>query len=98
MIVLQSTCSQQLSRNNCLTFLYCGQDFERERKWKLNQAKKVAIRVSRSKLDVEARENRRLKVRFPCFTVVLFFGVSCVGIGFSDTSAGFMLYLLLISS
>ena len=38
------------------------QDFERERKWKLSQAKKVALRVNRSKLDVVARENRRLKV------------------------------------
>ena len=44
---------------------WCWQDFERERKWKLSQAKKVALRVNRSKLDVVARENRRLKVRWP---------------------------------
>lgn len=38
------------------------QDFERERKWKLSQAKKAAMRAIRSKLDVVAKENRRLKV------------------------------------
>lgn len=49
----------------CVTRGWVGlrwQDFERERKWKLSQAKKVALRVNRSKLDVVARENRRLKV------------------------------------
>jgi hypothetical protein len=46
-----------------LKFWYQLQDFERERKWKLGQAKKVALRVSRSKLDFEAREIRHQKVR-----------------------------------
>ncbi|BBN17604.1 helicase SRCAP/SWR1 [Marchantia polymorpha subsp. ruderalis] len=40
---------------------WLAKDFERERKWKLSQAKKVAIRVSRSKLDVEAKGLRRQK-------------------------------------
>ncbi|XP_024385974.1 protein PHOTOPERIOD-INDEPENDENT EARLY FLOWERING 1 isoform X2 [Physcomitrium patens] len=40
---------------------WLAKDFERERKWKLVQAKKVALRVNRSKLDVVARENRKLK-------------------------------------
>ncbi|KAG0580120.1 hypothetical protein KC19_4G148100 [Ceratodon purpureus] len=40
---------------------WLAKDFERERKWKLSQAKKVALRVNRSKLDVVAKENRRLK-------------------------------------
>lgn len=38
------------------------QDFERERKWKLAQAKKVAFRLSRSKVDCEAKGVKRLKV------------------------------------
>ncbi|KAL2612977.1 hypothetical protein R1flu_024669 [Riccia fluitans] len=38
---------------------WLAKDFERERKWKLSQAKKVASRVSRSKLDVEAKGLRR---------------------------------------
>jgi hypothetical protein len=40
---------------------WLAKDFERERKWKLGQAKKVALRVSRSKLDFEAREIRHQK-------------------------------------
>ncbi|CAK9228992.1 unnamed protein product [Sphagnum troendelagicum] len=40
---------------------WLAKDFERERKWKLAQAKKVALRVSRSKLDFEAREIRHQK-------------------------------------
>ncbi|KAG6547117.1 hypothetical protein Mapa_011369 [Marchantia paleacea] len=40
---------------------WLAKDFERERKWKLSQAKKVAIRVSKSKLDVEAKGLRRQK-------------------------------------
>ncbi|KAL3680093.1 hypothetical protein R1sor_023049 [Riccia sorocarpa] len=40
---------------------WLAKDFERERKWKLSQAKKVAFRVSRSKLDVEAKGLRRQK-------------------------------------
>jgi len=38
------------------------QDFEGEKKWKLSQAKKVALRVSSSKLDFEAWEIWHQKV------------------------------------
>ncbi|CAM6104661.1 unnamed protein product [Calypogeia fissa] len=41
--------------------VWLSKDFEKERKWKLSQAKKVALRVSRSKLDVEAKGLRRIK-------------------------------------
>jgi len=35
---------------------WLAKDFEGEKKWKLSQAKKVALRVSSSKLDFEAWE------------------------------------------
>lgn len=38
------------------------QDFESERKWKLAQAKKVALRASKGMLDQATREEKKLKV------------------------------------
>lgn len=38
------------------------QDFESERKWKLAQAKKVALRASKGMIDQATREERKLKV------------------------------------
>eukprot|EP00850_Spirogloea_muscicola_P024846 SM001628S02406 [mRNA] locus=s1628:3:2002:- [translate_table: standard] len=40
---------------------WLAKDFERERRWKLKQAKGVAARASRSRLDETAREERRQK-------------------------------------
>eukprot|EP01018_Ginkgo_biloba_P024832 Gb_30813 [translate_table: standard] len=41
--------------------VWLAKDFESERKWKLAQAKKVAIRVSKSGLDQASRGEKRLK-------------------------------------
>lgn len=38
------------------------QDFESERKWKLTQAKKVAMRASKGMLDQATRGEKRVKV------------------------------------
>ncbi|XP_019092213.1 PREDICTED: protein PHOTOPERIOD-INDEPENDENT EARLY FLOWERING 1-like [Camelina sativa] len=40
---------------------WLSKDFESERKWKLAQAKKVALRASKGMLDQESREERKLK-------------------------------------
>ncbi|GLJ18606.1 hypothetical protein SUGI_0331380 [Cryptomeria japonica] len=40
---------------------WLAKDFEAERKWKLSQAKRVAIRVSKSGLDQASRGEKRLK-------------------------------------
>lgn len=54
------------------------QDFESERKWKLAQAKKVAIRASKGMLDQATREEKKMKVLpfclgLPFFVVIFFF-------------------------
>jgi hypothetical protein len=41
---------------------WLSKDFESERKWKLAQAKKVALRASKGMLDQASREERKLKV------------------------------------
>lgn len=41
--------------------LYWWQDFDWEKKWKLGQPKKVALPISRSKLDLEAHEIPSIK-------------------------------------
>jgi hypothetical protein len=41
--------------------LYWWQDFDWEKKWKLGQPKKVALPISRSKLNLEAREIPSIK-------------------------------------
>lgn len=38
------------------------QDFESERKWKLAQAKKVALKASKGMLDQATRGEKKLKV------------------------------------
>lgn len=38
------------------------QDFESERKWKLAQAKKVALRASKGMLDQATRGEKKMKV------------------------------------
>jgi len=38
------------------------QDFESERKWKLAQAKRVAVRASKSILDHATRGEKKVKV------------------------------------
>lgn len=40
------------------------QDFESERKWKLAQAKKVALRATKGMLDQATRGEKRMKVLF----------------------------------
>ncbi|KAJ7539803.1 hypothetical protein O6H91_11G109200 [Diphasiastrum complanatum] len=40
---------------------WLAKDFERERKWKLGQARKVALRLSKTQLDVETKELKRQK-------------------------------------
>lgn len=42
---------------------YFCQDFESERKWKLSQAKKVALKASKGLLDHAIRGEKKLKVR-----------------------------------
>jgi len=39
------------------------QDFESERKWKLAQAKKVALRASKGMIDQATRGEKKMKVR-----------------------------------
>eukprot|EP01018_Ginkgo_biloba_P038738 Gb_04357 [translate_table: standard] len=41
--------------------VWLAKDFESERKWKLGQAKRVAIRASKSRLDQASRGEKRLK-------------------------------------
>ncbi|CAH8359897.1 unnamed protein product [Eruca vesicaria subsp. sativa] len=41
--------------------IWLSKDFEAERKWKLAQAKKVALRASKGMLDQASREERKLK-------------------------------------
>ncbi|XP_030457825.2 protein PHOTOPERIOD-INDEPENDENT EARLY FLOWERING 1 isoform X6 [Syzygium oleosum] len=41
--------------------IWLSKDFESERKWKLAQAKKVAIRASKGMLDQATREERKMK-------------------------------------
>ncbi|XP_021749015.1 protein PHOTOPERIOD-INDEPENDENT EARLY FLOWERING 1-like isoform X1 [Chenopodium quinoa] len=41
--------------------IWLSKDFEAERKWKLAQAKKVALRASRGMLDPVTREEKRMK-------------------------------------
>ncbi|XP_024015773.1 protein PHOTOPERIOD-INDEPENDENT EARLY FLOWERING 1 isoform X2 [Eutrema salsugineum] len=41
--------------------LWLSKDFESERKWKLAQAKRVALRASKGMLDQASREERKLK-------------------------------------
>lgn len=40
------------------------QDFESERKWKLAQAKKVALKASRGMLDHATKGEKKIKVNF----------------------------------
>lgn len=40
----------------------CYQDFESERKWKLAQAKKVALKASKGMLDQATRGEKKMKV------------------------------------
>jgi hypothetical protein len=40
---------------------WLAKDFEKERRWKLAQAKKVALKASKAQLDVEARDQKRVR-------------------------------------
>ncbi|GER25917.1 helicase [Striga asiatica] len=44
--------------------VWLSKDFESERKWKLAQAKKVAIRASKGMLDQATRGEKRIKVQY----------------------------------
>jgi hypothetical protein len=40
---------------------WLAKDFEKERRWKMAQAKKVALKASKAQLDVEARDQKRVR-------------------------------------
>lgn len=54
-------CCNTLFCRFCLLF-FVLQDFESERKWKLAQAKKVALRASKGMLDQATRGEKKMKV------------------------------------
>uniref|UniRef100_A0A6N2MC76 HSA domain-containing protein n=1 Tax=Salix viminalis TaxID=40686 RepID=A0A6N2MC76_SALVM len=54
--------------------VWLSKDFESERKWKLAQAKKVALRASKGMLDQATRGEKKLKVLISCFSMIFFGG------------------------
>lgn len=78
-ITLAKDVGMRLKRTHIMLIeLLNMQDFESERKWKLAQAKKVAIRASKGMLDQATREEKKMKVlpfclELPFFVVIFLF-------------------------